>query len=521
MDRAWWQRGVVYQVYPRSFQDSDGDGTGDLPGITARLDYLAWLGVDAVWLSPIFPSPMTDFGYDVSDYCGIDPMFGTMEDFTALREQSHRLGLKLILDFVPNHTSDQHAWFESSRRRAGGKEDFYLWRDAAPGGGPPNNWLSHFGGVAWTWDEVRGQYYYHAFLPTQPDLNWRNPEVRRAMFDALRFWLERGVDGFRVDVMWLMIKDDRFRDNPPNPAWQPGQRLFESLLPVHTADQPEVHEIVAEMRGVLDDYADRVLIGEIYLPINRLVTYYGRGGRGAQLPFNFHLLQLQDWSAAALGELIIRYNAALPAGAWPNWVLGNHDRRRVATRVGPAQARVAAMLLLTLRGTPTLYMGDELGMVDTPIPPEAVRDPAELRQPDQGQGRDPVRTPFPWDGSAGRGFTTGSPWLPFGDDVPLAVQREDASSMLSLQRRLLALRREHPALAVGAIDGVAAHGAVLWYSRVLDGARFEIVLNTGAAPAEAEIGGGTVIADTSRVGEYAATGLRFGLAGDQGVVIRC
>ncbi|RYY08844.1 MAG: alpha-amylase, partial [Alphaproteobacteria bacterium] len=346
MDAAWWQEGVVYQVYPRSLQDSDGDGTGDLIGITRRLDDLRALGIDAVWLSPIYPSPMTDFGYDVSDYCGIDPLFGEMAEFDALLARTHAFGLKLILDFVPNHTSDQHPWFQASRERSGDKADWYLWRDE------PNNWMANFGGSGWTWDERRGQFYYHSFLPTQPDLNWRHPAVKRAMYDALRFWLNKGVDGFRVDVIWMMIKDAEFRDNPPNPAWHPGDRPFEQFLPLYSADRPEVHEVVTEMRAVLDEYPDRVLIGEIYLPIDKLVTYYGRDGDGAQLPFNFHLLLLPHWTAAAIAGLINEYQAALPAGAWPNWVLGNHDRSRVATRVGPAQARVAAMLLLTLRGTP-------------------------------------------------------------------------------------------------------------------------------------------------------------------------
>ena len=328
---AWWQTGIVYQVYPRSLQDSDGDGTGDLQGITRRLAAIGDLGVDAVWLSPIYPSPMTDFGYDVSDYVGIDPLFGTMADFDALLARAHGLGLKLILDFVPNHTSDQHPWFQASRARKG-KEDWYLWRDQ------PNNWMANFGGSGWTWDEVRGQYYYHSFLPTQPDLNWRHPEVRRAMYDALRFWLDKGVDGFRVDVIWLMIKDEQFRDNPPNPDWHAGDRPFNQFLQVYTGDRPEVHDVVAEMRGVLDEYDDRVLIGEIYLPIPELVTYYGVDGRGAQLPFNFHLLMLREWEAGALAGLINQYDGALPAGlgrtgCWAitigaGWRRGSGRRRR-------------------------------------------------------------------------------------------------------------------------------------------------------------------------------------------------
>ena len=514
MDARWWERGIVYQVYPRSFRDSDGDGTGDLRGILEKLDYLRWLGVDAVWISPVFPSPMADFGYDVADYCGIDPIFGTMADFDALLARAHQLGLKLILDFVPNHTSDQHPWFQASRNRADGKADWYLWR------GRPNNWLANFGGSAWTWDPVRGQYYYHSFLPTQSDLNWRHPEVRSAMYDVLRFWLDKGVDGFRVDVIWMLIKDDQFRDNPPNPEWRPGQKEHDRLLPIYTEDRPEVHLIVAAMRAVLDEYGDRVLIGELYLPIERLVTYYGPHGEGAQLPFNFQLLLLEDWSAARLAALITHYEAALPPGAWPNWVLGNHDRPRVGTRLGPAQARVAAMLLLTLRGTPTIYMGDELGMLDTPIPADAVRDPAELRQPGQGQGRDPERTPFPWTEGQGAGFTSGTPWLPIGHDVPVSAQRDDPGSMLSLHRRLIALRRAEPALAEGAILGVQAVGSALTYRRELDGRSFAVLLNTGGAVTEVDVASGTVVADTHDSGERELPAGRLGLGPHQGVVIR-
>ena len=498
MARAWWQRGVFYEVYPRSFQDSDGDGTGDLPGITQRLDHLVWLGVDAVWIAPVFPSPMTDFGYDISDYCGIDPLFGSLADMDALIAAAHGRGLKVILDYVPNHTSDRHPWFiESQRSRSSVKRDWYLWRDAAVDGGPPNNWLSNFGGPGWTWDTTSGQYYYHSFLPTQPDLNWRNPAVQAAMFDVLRFWLARGVDGFRVDVMWMMIKDDQFRDNPPNPDYRPGGSSHDKLLPLRTADRPEVQEVVAAMRAVLDAYPDRVLIGELYLPVDRLVAYYGRDGRGAQLPFNFQLLTMQGWDAATIAGIIANYEAALPPGAWPNWVLGNHDRPRIASRVGPAQARVAAALLLTLRGTPTLYMGDELGMIDTPIPEAEVQDPAEKREPGRGLGRDPERTPFPWRPGPGAGFTTGKPWLRIGADTPLRVQRDEPASMLTLHRDLLALRRANPALREGTVERVAAHGPVLSYHRLHEQGGFAVLANTGHARAEAPADSGDIVLSTA------------------------
>jgi alpha-glucosidase len=283
----WWQTAVIYQVYPRSFQDTDGDGVGDLKGVVERLPYLVELGVDALWLSPIFVSPMADFGYDIADYTAIDPLFGTMADFDALVAVAHARGLKVLLDFVPNHTSIAHPWFRESRAsRTSAKRDWYIWRDPAPGGGPPNNWLSEFGGPAWAFDEATGQYYYHAFLAAQPDLNWRNPAVRAAMHEVMRFWLRRGVDGFRVDVIWHLIKDDAFRDNPINPGFRDGEPPYRRFVPVYSADRPEVHEVVRGLRGVIDEFAGRVLIGEIYLPIERLVAYYGRDRSGPHLPLN-------------------------------------------------------------------------------------------------------------------------------------------------------------------------------------------------------------------------------------------
>ena len=408
----WWKSGILYQIYPRSFQDSDGDGLGDLRGVIERLPYLRELGVDALWLSPIFPSPMEDFGYDISDYTGIDPLFGTLADFDALVAAAHDFGLKIILDLVPNHTSDQHPWFIESRgSRDSAKRDWYIWRDPKGEGGPPNNWLSEFGGSTWEFDAHTGQYYYHAFLRSQPDLNWRNPEVRGAMHDVMRFWLRRGVDGFRVDVMWHLIKDDLLRDNPPNPDFVPGQQPYEQLIPLYSTDRPEVHDVVAELRQVIDEFEDRVLIGEIYLPPAKLAAYYGRDLAGAHLPFNFALIST-PWNARAIAKLVDDYEAALPAGAWPNWVLGNHDRQRIASRLGTDQARVAAMLLLTLRGTPTLYYGDEIGMPQVAIAPDRVRDPWEKNVPGMGVGRDGCRTPMQWDDTAYAGFSVREPWLP-------------------------------------------------------------------------------------------------------------
>jgi alpha-glucosidase len=486
MSTSWWQRGIVYQIYPRSFMDSNADGIGDLLGIRSRLDYVSELGVDAIWISPIYPSPMADFGYDVADYTGVDPIFGTIADFDLLLEAAHGRGLKVILDFVPNHTSDQHPWFKESRSsRNNPKRDWYLWRDPAPGGGPPNNWLSNFGGGGWELDEHTGQYYHHAFLKEQPDLNWRHPQVREAMFDVLRFWMKRGVDGFRVDVLWHLIKDVEFRDNPPNPLFKAGDPPYHAFVPVYSTDRPEVQDVVAALRRVVDEYEDRVLIGEIYLPIERLVAYYGADLKGAHLPFNFQLLSA-EWNARGIATLIKDYEAALPKGGWPNWVLGNHDKPRIASRVNMAQARVAAMMLLTLRGTPTMYYGDELGMSDVRIPPALVQDPYEKNVPGIGLGRDPSRTPMQWNRSRNAGFTKAErPWLPVADDyqvVNVEAEMTEPDSMLTLYRRLIALRRSEDALSVGSYAPAAMTGDLVAYMREHEGHRFLIALNLGSNP---------------------------------------
>ena len=481
----WWQRGIIYQVYPRSFMDSNGDGVGDLRGLISRLDYLRGLGVDAVWLSPIFPSPMKDFGYDVSDYTGIHPLFGTLEDFDLLIREAHAHKIKLVLDFVPNHTSDQHPWFiESRSSRDNPKRDWYIWRDPALGGGPPNNWLSNFGGSAWEYDPKTEQYYYHAFLREQPDLNWRNPQVIEAMLNVLRLWLERGVDGFRVDVLWHLIKDEQFRDNPVNPDWREGADPYQRLLELHTTDQAEVHAVVTRMRRLVDQYQDRVLIGEIYLPVERLVQYYGVNLSGVHVPFNFQLL-LAQWHARDIARIISQYEAALPKGGWPNWVLGNHDRPRIVSRVGSKQARVAAMLLLTLRGTPTLYYGDEIGMHDVEIPPEKVQDPFEKNVPGRGLGRDPQRTPMQWSAAKNAGFTAGKPWLPIAEDyaqINVEAERDDPFSILSLYMQLINVRRGEPALEVGELERIDTAGDLLTYIRRDGESAFLVALNFGSEP---------------------------------------
>jgi alpha-glucosidase len=490
MTEPWWQAGVIYQIYPRSFQDTNNDGIGDLGGIERRLDYLVSLGVDAIWISPIYPSPMVDFGYDVAAYCDVDPRFGTLADFDGLLTQAHRRRLKVLLDFVPNHTSDRHPWFVESRAaRASQKRSWYIWRDPAADGGPPNNWISDFGGSAWEWDRTTGQYYYHAFLKEQPDLNWRHPDVQAAMYDVMRFWFDRGVDGFRIDVLWHMLKAADFPDNPPNPAYRPEMGEMHRLLQLHSTDQPEVHRIATEMREIADSYGamgqgKRVLLGEIYLPVDRLMRYYGGERPGVHLPLNFQLIDT-PWEARALATLITNYESLLPLDGWPNWVLGNHDRPRVAAKRGQAQARVAAVLLLTLRGTPTLYYGDELGLSDVAIEPSKVRDPRELREPGLGLGRDPMRTPMPWDASENAGFTTARPWLPLNADWPtrnVARMTEESQSILTLYRRLLALRRDCLALSIGDFVLLNVEDEILVYERRYDAERLIVALNLGGQP---------------------------------------
>ncbi len=360
MPPKWWQTGVVYQVYPRSFADASGDGIGDLPGITARLDYLQWLGVDAIWIAPFYRSPMADFGYDVADYTDVDPLFGTLADFDRLLAEAHRREIRVIVDYVPNHTSDRHPWFiESRSSRQSPMRDWYYWRDGRGDGSLPNNWVSMFGGPAWEWDERTDQYYLHTFLREQPDLNWRNPATKVAMFDVARFWLDRGVDGFRIDVAPIVMKDPQMRDNPPNPDWTPDHRMgtWGAQLHLHDLAHPDMHGLYRDFRRLLDSYpGDRTSIGELHHPeFERWAAYYGTEQDEIHVPFNFHLI-FAPWTSAAVRYAVEGVEGALPPGAFASWVLGNHDQPRFASphRAGREQARVGMLLLLTLRGTPTL-----------------------------------------------------------------------------------------------------------------------------------------------------------------------
>lgn len=502
----WWQSRVVYQVYPRSFKDSNRDGIGDLNGVIEKLDYLQELGVQAIWLSPFYPSPMVDFGYDVADYCDVDPMFGSLDDFDRLVANAHQRGLKIIIDWVPNHTSDQHKWFEESRAsRDNPKRDWYIWRDPKADGSLPNNWGSVFGGPAWTLDRQTGQYYLHQFVPEQPELNWRNPDLRAAMYDTLRFWLKRGVDGFRMDVIGMILKDELLRDNPPNPQADPNaptNDIFGRLLSLHNMDQDEVHQIIREIRAVLDEFDERCGIGELWGDLDRWVRYYGENGDELQLPFNFRLMW-EPWQAEAMRRSVDALEAALPPFAWPNYVLGNHDQPRLATRFGgQAQARLAAMLLLTLRGTPTLYYGDEIGLENGLIPAEKVQDP-QGKNLGVERTRDVCRTPMQWDDSPFAGFSTSEPWLPVSADHKarnVKAQQADPASMLNLYRQLLKLRAGTPALQIGSYTAIDCGVEDCFvYRRQAQGEERILALNFSAEARKVNIPGslrGTIILST-------------------------
>jgi alpha-glucosidase len=492
----WWMSAVVYQVYPRSFADSNGDGIGDLPGIRAHLDHLVWLGVDALWVSPFYPSPMADFGYDVSDHCDVDPIFGTLADADALIADAHERGLRVIVDWVPNHTSDQHPWFVESRaRRDSARRDWYVWRDSAPDGGPPNNWLAAFAPEpAWTFDETSGQWYLHLFLPEQPDLDWSNPEVVHAMHDVLRFWLDRGVDGFRIDVVHGIGKDPSLPADPPESRPTPHSQLNDTV---------QTHPLLRDIRTLVDERAgDPVIVGEVYLLDTALVAPYYGDGDELHLSFNFPPLYT-PWDADAWRAQIERTTGLLdPIGAWPTWVLSNHDNPRHRTRYdgSEAAARSAVLLLLGLRGTPFLYQGEELGLLDAEVPPERVVDPG---------GRDGCRAPIPWDPSPGHGWPAEA-WLPFPLEADLrnvATERADPGSVLHLYRRALAARRGSPALHLGDQEMLdAPAGVVAWRRRHADGDERTVLVNfTGRT---VDLSGSVAVAGT--VVEVSSDGLGEG-----------
>jgi alpha-glucosidase len=510
----WWRDGVIYQVYPRSFADSDGDGVGDLRGIIEHLDHLAWLGVDGLWLNPTFPSPNADWGFDVSDYCGVHPELGTLDDLDELVARAGERGIHVLLDLVPNHTSIQHPWFRERR-------DFYVWREGRDGG-PPNNWKSVFGGPAWTRDEATGEWYLHNFDPGQPDLDWWNEEVRDEFDGILRFWFDRGIAGFRIDVAHGIVKDRELRDNPAATAddIEPHQRLGQR--PVFSMNRPEVHDVLRRWRALSDPY-DAVLVGETYVhELETLVSFYGDDGVDElHLAFNFVFL-LAKFDVSVLSPIVARTEELLPEHAWPVWTLGNHDITRFPTRWAggdPELARCLLMLLLTLRGTPVLYYGDELAMGETSVPHERVVDPEAARDPEGGSGRDGARTPMPWDDSPGLGFTAPGvePWLPFGDATAnVAAQRDDPGSVLHLTRDLIALRRSEPDLLTGAYSEVLAADGVWVYRR---GLRHLVALNCGNEEAAVEARGEVVIS-TNRDRDRSPVADSLTLAPREGAVLR-
>jgi alpha-glucosidase len=477
---SWWQRAVFYEIATISFQDSDSDGRGDLAGLLSRIDYLEWLGVGAVWLTPIYPSPMLDLGYDISDFCDVHPDFGTLAQFDDLVRQLHRRDIRLILDFVPNHTSDRHPWFaDSLSSRRAKKRDWYIWSDPGPHGGPPNNWQSRFSGSAWQWDQPTGQYYYHSFLREQPDLNWRNADVRAAMADVLRFWIKRGVDGFRVDASAVLAKDTLLRDNPPDPEADETKPPPQRLRNIFTDDRPEAMAYLADMRKVIDEFEGRVLCGEVQGKTDRIGHFYGQDNPRMHLPLNFLLLDSQ-WDAISLQGNIDAYLNAIPDKAWPDWVIGGHDKHRIASKLGQAQARVLAVLLLTLRGTPFFFAGDELGMEQVPIPPDRVTDPFEKLLPGYELNRDPERVPMRWDAGKNGGFSEGEPWLPMGPAVAernVATLKEDKRSLLWLYKRLITLRRDEPALTAGTYVPERSRNDLLIYRRVAGDDTILVALN--------------------------------------------
>ncbi len=503
-DPDWWQTGVVYQIYPRSFADTDGDGIGDLAGIADRLDHLGGaersLGIDAIWLSPIYPSPDFDFGYDVADYVGIDPKYGTLADFERLVEAAHRRGIRIVLDLVLNHSSHRHPWFEASRAsRDGPFADWYIWADSRGrslfgGRRPPNNWRSFFGGSAWTWDDTRQQFYLHTFLPEQPDLNWRNPEVRAALMDVVRTWLDRGVDGFRLDVFNTFYKDAALRSNPR----QVGRRgAWSWQRHVHDRNQVDLDGALAELRGIVDAAPGRMTVGELFDgSVGDAAAYVAP----RHLIFDWSFIQL-PWSAAAFAEAIRARDAAFGPDRWPANVLSNHDQPRHIDRYGAgaspdvadARARVAAALLLTLRGTPFLYYGEEIGLRNLQIPNSQAFDPPARRATwlSPWWNRDQARGPLAWRPGEGHGFTSGRPWLPFGSEADARnVEREaaDPGSVLAWYRRLLELRRSTPVLQRGGQRLLRVRAPdVLAYVRELGDESALVALNFGGAPATVEV----------------------------------
>ncbi len=506
----WWQGGVFYQIYPRSFADSDGDGVGDLPGIIGRLDHLARLGVAGIWLSPVTCSPNRDWGYDVSDYRDVDPDYGTLADLDTLVAEAGGRGIRVLMDLVPNHTSDQHAWFvDALSGRDAAHRDYYVWTDPAPGGGPPNNWVSIFGGSAWEMDEASGQYFLHNFEAAQPDLNWWSEDVRREFDDIVRFWWDRGVAGFRIDVCNMMIKDAELRDNPPASPDDPLDQQFMGVKSVYNTDRPEAHDILRRWRAIAGDYdPERLLVGETNVEeLTTLVEFYGNGHDELHGGFNFVFINA-PLESDAMRTIVEDLERLIPEGAWPVWTGSNHDVSRLATRWcggDPAKVRVALLVLLTLRGTPFLYQGDEIGLTDGPIERSNVLDAVGTRFWPYYKGRDAERTPMPWTGEPGGGFSAPGvrPWLPMGDPAAcnVADQEDDLDSVLSFCRRAIAARRGSEDLAVGSYRSLPAPEGAWAFAR---GGSSTVVVNMSDSAVTFDGVRGTVTLSTDRTLEGAA-----------------
>ncbi|MGZ7019333.1 MAG: alpha-amylase family glycosyl hydrolase [Acidimicrobiia bacterium] len=519
---SWWREGALYQIYPRSFQDSDGDGIGDLPGIISRLDHLQWLGIRGVWLSPITVSPNADFGYDVADFCAVDPSFGKLSDLETLVDEAGARGIKVLLDLVPNHTSIEHPWFKESRSsRDNPKRDWYVWADPKPDGSAPNNWVSSFGGSAWTFDEVTGQYYLQNFLPEQADLNWWSDEVRDEFDRILRFWFDKGVAGFRIDVAHMVIKDRELRDNPPAGGDDPILDQMRGQLPIYNSCRPEVHDVHRRLRAVADSYdPPRVLVGETFLPdIEQVIPFYGTGDE-LNLAFNIPFVE-GPFEAAALRDLIERTEALIPDGCSLVWTGSNHDVPRFPTRWAggdPERARCALMMLMTLRGSVFLYEGDEIGMVDTPLELDQLKDPVSIRYYPV-YIRDGARTPMQWTAAPGGGFTEAGvePWLPFGDlSCNVEDQRRDPDSFLSLCRDLIGIRDALPDLRIGAFASRDAPDGVLAYQR---GERTVVALNLGTEPVSLDGISGAIRVATHRSRDEERVEGVLGLAPGEGAIV--
>lgn len=520
----WWRDGIIYQIYPRSFSDSNQDGFGDLPGIIERMDYLAGLGIDAIWLSPIYPSPDADFGYDVSDHCAVDRRYGTLSDFDRLVAEAHRRGLRVIMDMVLNHTSDQHAWFIQSRsNRDDPKRDWYIWRDPAAGGKPPSNWQSMFGGSAWEFDRSSGQYYLHTFLKEQPDVNWRNPQVRQAQLDVFRFWLERGVDGFRLDVFNAFFKDAGFRSN----LFRLGLRGFDRQRHIYDINQPEMTGFLQELRALLDAYPDRYAVGESFASSPaQTVGYTGADRLHAVFSFDLFGSELKfPWYPGWLLKQINRRDALFDAaGTWPTTVLSNHDQPRSASRYSKRendqQVFIALALLLTLRGTPFIYYGEEIGMRNIALARGEILDPAGRRYFPFYKGRDGCRSPMQWSSAANAGFSMAKPWLRVHPDHcsrNVAAQQADPNSLLNFTRHLIGLRRTHPALRRGTFMCIfRTDTGVLAYQRELEGQRILVYLNftnrlVQTSLPEAAIPELEILLDTAGRTEFILSRLNFNL----------